>query len=309
MRLILFILSKQRGVTVLDVHKLALLREVALHGSVTGAARSLQMSASNISQRLSRLEQETGVQLLETVGRGVILTDAAWRLVGQTEDILAALEEAEADLSASRDALSGRVRLVGFHSFALRMLAEVAAHLREIAPALNLEFRQLDPDDAIDEVLARRADVAVADEYPGIPLPPTMGLVRTDLGREPIRAFLPTPDADPAQVHWAMEPRHTDSFRWSVATCRKAGFEPRVRFESPDPSVHRQLVERGVAAAFLPSTIGQGIPDALIHPGASMYRTVLTVVRRGTHRSPAIEACRQAIAHSFTALQAQAGWG
>ena len=75
----------------LDVHKLALLREVALHGSVTAAARSLQMSTSNISQRLSRLEQETGVRLLETVGRGVILTDAAWQLVAQTEDILAAL--------------------------------------------------------------------------------------------------------------------------------------------------------------------------------------------------------------------------
>lgn len=299
------------GVRMLDVHKLALLREVALHGSVTAAARSLQMSTSNISQRLSRLEQETGVRLLETVGRGVILTDAAWQLVAQTEDILAALEQAEADLSASRDALAGRVRLVGFHSFALRMLAEVAAHLRELAPALNLEFRQLDPEEAIDEVLARRADIAVADEYPGVPLPPTLGLVRTDLGREPIRAFLPSEDADPGQVHWAMEPRNSDSFRWSVATCRKAGFEPRVRFESPDPTVHRQLVERGVAAAFLPSTIGQGLPDSLTHVAGLpevMYRKVLTVVRRGTDRSPAIEACRQAIAFSFAALQDRAGW-
>src|SRR5690625_868315 len=247
----------------LDVHKLALLREVALHGSVTAAARWMQMSTSTISRRLSRLQQETGVRLLETAGRGVSLTDAALRLVAQTEDILAALEQAEADLSASRDALAGRVRLVGFHSFALRMLAGVAARLREIAPALNLEFRQLDPEEAIDEVLARRADIAVADEYPGIPLPPTLGLVRTELGREPIRAFLPAAEAEPDQVHWAMEPRHTDSFRWSVATCRKAGFEPRVRFESPDPSVHRQLLERGAAAAFLPSTIAEGVSESL----------------------------------------------
>lgn len=295
----------------LDVHKLALLREVSLHGSVTGAARSLQMSTSNVSQRLSRLESETGVRLLETVGRGVILTDAAWRLVSHTEDILATLEHAEADLSASRDALSGRVRLVGFHSFAQRMLAQVAAHLQELAPALNLEFRQLDPEMAIDEVLARRADIAVADEYPGIPLPPTMGLVRTDLGLEPIRAFLPFPDADPAHVHWAMEPRHTDSFRWSVSKCRKAGFEPRVRYESPDPAVHRQLVEHGVAAAFLPSTIGEGIsPEFSAVPGLPdvMHRRVLTVVRRGTDRSPAIEACRQAIALSFSSVQGHTGF-
>lgn len=295
----------------LDVHKLALLREVGLHGSVTAAAKSLRMSTSNASQRLSRLEQETGVKLLETLGRGVILTDAAWRLVAQTEDILAALEQAEADLSASRDALSGRVRLVGFHSFALRMLAEVAARLRELAPALNLEFRQLDPEEAIDEVLARRADIAVADEYPGIPLPPTLGLVRSELGREPIRAFLPSADSDPAHVHWAMEPRHTDSFRWSVATCRKAGFEPRVRFESPDPSVHRQLLERGAAAAFLPSTIAEGVSESLSPvPGLPevMHRRVLTVVRRGTDRSPAIEACQQAIAHSFAAMLKQTDW-
>jgi len=290
----------------LDVHKLALLREVSLHGSVTGAAKSLQMSASNVSQRLSRLEQETGVQLLETVGRGVILTDAAWRLVAQTEDILAALEQAEADLSASRDALAGRVRLVGYHSFAQRMLAEVAAHLKLLAPVLNLEFRQLDPEDAVDEVLARRADIAIVDEYPAIPLPPTMGLQRTNLGRERIRAFLPSPEAEPEHVHWAMEPRQTDSFRWSMATCRRAGFEPRVRYESPDPYVHRQLLERGVAAAFLPGALAEDLPPtATPVPGLPevMYREVLTVARRGTDRSPAIEACRLAIAHSFAALE------
>lgn len=283
----------------LDTGKLVLLREVALHGSLTAAARSLRVTPSNISQRLSRLERECGTALLETEGRGVRLTAAAERLVAHTEQILATLEAAEAELVDARSALTGTVRLVAFHTFAIGLLASVTEHLRTIAPGLGLEFVQLDPEAAIDRLLARRADIAVADEYPGHPLPPTPGLLPSALGREPIRAYLPADCDDPATAAWAMEPRDSDSYRWSRGVCREAGFEPRVRFESPDPYVHRRLLEQGVAAAFLPASATDGLPDtvreALGFP-SGMHRRLVTLIRRGTDRSPAIAACRDAIA-------------
>jgi DNA-binding transcriptional LysR family regulator len=282
----------------LDVHKLVLLREVALRGSLTAAARSLQVSPSNISQRLSRLEADCGITLLEPEGRGVRLTTAAQQLVAHTEQVLEILERAESELKDVRDSLTGTIRLVAFHTFAIGLLGAVTRHLQAIAPALTIEFTQLDPEAAISELLARRADIAVADEYPGYPLVPSPGLLRSDLGFETIHAYAPRDFLDPQFVSWAMEPRDSDSFRWSLGVCRAAGFEPRVQFESPDPYVHRALLEQGVAGAFLPATAARDLDPkvtTLTHFEAPLHRALVSLVRRGTDRSPAIIACSTAI--------------
>jgi DNA-binding transcriptional LysR family regulator len=288
---------------VLDVRKLTLLREIAVHAGISSAARALGVSPSSISQQITRLEEDAGVPLLKPAGRGVQLTPEAIRLVAHTEAVIAILEQAEAEVAASKAEISGVVHLVAFHTFAIEMLGSVTRHLRRMAPSLSLAFTECDPDDAIAELSARRADIAVADEYPGIPLPPTKGLDRTEVGREPIIGYAPRPTTDLEALHWAMEPRHSDSFRWARNVCRSAGFEPHVQFESPDPFVHRRLVEEGLAAALLPASVARDLPapavplTELLPPG--LHRTLVTLVRRGTERSAAIEACRAAIKLTF----------
>lgn len=282
----------------LDIKKLRLLREIALQGSVTAAARSLHVTVSSVSQQISRFEEERGIALLESEGRGVRLTPAAHMLVARTEAILAALEEAEAELEQNRSTHRGTVHLVAFHTFATGLLGEVVHHLARIAPSLTLRFTQLDPDAAITELCARRADIVVADEYPGLPLPPTRGIVRTELGPDPLRAYLPRAGAEPHSVPWAMEPQTSDATRWALGMCHSAGFEPQVLFESPDPYVHAQLVGQGVAAAFLPVRVARQIrlqaPECSRF-GDGLSRSLVALVRRGTERAPGVVACRTAL--------------
>ena len=64
-----------------NLHRLRILREVAARGSIVGAAEALYMSPSGVSQQMATLERESGVDLLERVGRGVRLTPAGERLV------------------------------------------------------------------------------------------------------------------------------------------------------------------------------------------------------------------------------------
>ena len=283
----------------IDVRKLAMLREVALRGGITGAARSLGVSASGVSQQITRLETQYGVTLLEAEGRGVRLTRAAERLVGQAERVLALLEEAEGELIASKGVVEGVVQLGAFHTFATGFLAATTRHLERIAPGLTVRFTQIDSDEALEQVLARRVDIVVADEYPGYPISPVPGLVRSELGQEPILAYPPGgAAADPRTVAWAMEPGGTDAHRCARAACRSAGFEPKVQFESPDPYVHRRLVEQGIAAALLPVTVADGLrPWDSSEAGLPerLFRTLLTFVRRGSERAPAVRACRTAI--------------
>ena len=283
----------------LDVGKLTLLREVATHGGITSAAEALEMSPSNVSQQLRRLERAYGVALLEPRGRGISLTPAAERLVRRTEDVLEILEAAETELVSSRDIATRTVRLVGFHTFAVGLLGSMVTRLAALAPELSLEFTQLEPEASIDAVLTRRADVAVIDEYEGFPLEPAPGIVRIVLGEEPVRAYLPAGAMSAADADWAMEPETSDSAKWTRSVCRTAGFEPRARYVSPDPYVHRRLLEQGIAAAFLPATVAADLPaDVRVADElpAILHRTHTLIMRRGAHRSAANEACRVAIA-------------
>ncbi|MEA1649005.1 LysR family transcriptional regulator [Nitrospirillum sp. BR 11164] len=60
----------------LNLHHLRLFRAVASEGTVTGAARQLNLSPSALSTQLRTLEDSLGHDLFERRGRGLILTEA-----------------------------------------------------------------------------------------------------------------------------------------------------------------------------------------------------------------------------------------
>ena len=151
----------------LDVHRLVLLREVHLRGSMTAAARSLSYTHSAVSQQLALLEKEAGVPLLERVGRGVQLTPAAEELVHHTNGILAILERAEADLAASATQVRGTLRLAAFTTISRYAVPQVLTALGRRHPALDVRFAQVEPEEGLLMLSSRRVDVVVADSYPG----------------------------------------------------------------------------------------------------------------------------------------------
>ena len=106
----------------IDLPALASLRVVASHGSVVAAADALGFTPSAVSQQVKRLERQTGVPLLERVGRGVMLTRHGRHLVEEGSRLLtrspivhvdgplsvrAAFTVAEARQLAERAGLSG----------------------------------------------------------------------------------------------------------------------------------------------------------------------------------------------------------
>src|SRR5690348_12614035 len=100
----------------LSVTRLRVIDAVARHGSVTAAARELHYSQPSVSHHLSRLEAETGAQLVQRVGRGIRLTQAGQLLAAHAAEIIGRIEVADAELSAHVGLTAGRVRLAGFSS-------------------------------------------------------------------------------------------------------------------------------------------------------------------------------------------------
>ncbi|WP_028660134.1 LysR family transcriptional regulator [Nocardioides insulae] len=291
----------------LDIRRLRLLRELSVRGTLAEVAEALHQSPSSVSQQLTQLEREVGVPLLRKVGRRVQLTAAAHVLVEHTGVILARLEQAESEVLALGDATAGTVRMAVFQSAALAFMPQTLAALTRDHPNLHVTMTQRAPEQALHGVSLREFDLVVAEEYPGHAAPWYDGLDRIPLTTDALALAVPpegepwdsiTSVADAAGVPWVMEPPGAESRHWAEQVCRQAGFEPEVRYETDDLQAHVALIEEGNAVAVLPGLMTvRHRPDVrmLALPGTPR-RTVFTATRTAITDTPAVAACRAALA-------------
>ena len=297
----------------LDLHRLSLLREVHRRGTLHAVARALSYSPSTISQQLSLLEREAGVALLERTGRRVQLTPQAELLVAGASQLLDDMERLEASLLPSTQEVTGTVRLAVFQSAALGIVPQALSLLAVEHPGVRLEITQREPESALDEVWAREFDLVIAEEYPAHSAPRRRELDRVPLGRDALRLGVPAASSsapagrgirslvEAAEHAWVMEPRGTASRHWAEQTCRLAGFEPDVRFETADLQAHIRLVEAGHAVALLPDLVWVGREPSveLRTLDGDPHRTLFTSTRTAAAARPAIVAVRELLARAL----------
>lgn len=288
----------------LDVRRLRLLRELAVHGTLARVAEVIHQSPSSVSQQLSLLEREVGVELLTKSGRRVELTPAAELLAEHAATILGLLEQAEAEVKALGDDVAGTVHVAAFQSAALAFMPQLLTRLASAHPRLKVSMSQRVPEEALLEARSSEFDLVIAEQYPHAPAP-----LHAELDRKPLtsdRLRLAVPPAwdhvgalrDAAHLPWVMEPRGSASRTWAEAMCRQAGFEPDVRFETDDLEAHIALVETANAVVILPGLMAvRREPEVrwVDLPGRPR-REVFTSTRAAIAAAPQIVACREALA-------------
>jgi len=109
-------------------------------GSFGKAARSLEMSSSNATERMARLEQALGVRLLARSTRAVASTEAGARYYQVCRRVLSELDEVEASLTGSHEALAGRVRVSTNVSVARSILIPKLPQWFEQHPGIHVEM-------------------------------------------------------------------------------------------------------------------------------------------------------------------------
>jgi DNA-binding transcriptional LysR family regulator len=285
----------------LDVRRLRLLREVALRGSVTGAADALSYTPSAISQQLAVLERECGVALVEREGRGIRLTEPAYGLVSRTERILEELEHARADLEQWAADETGTIRIAAFPTAARALLPGALVALRDTHPGLEPALVEAEPEASLAAVGLGTVDVAVAHEYDLFPERDTHPLHRTELLTDPL--FLvsdgtgePVRLADYADRRWILPPPDTACGRLVERACGLAGFEPRPLATSYDFAVACALAAAGHGVALVPQ-LGL-VPGVAASPVSDVpvRRRIFAAVRAGAERRPAVAALLSALA-------------
>ena len=123
-------------------------------GSFTGAAQHLNTTTAYCSRAVSDLEAHLRTRLLNRTTRRIALTEAGERYLQRCEQILAYVEQAEAEAGDAHARPSGRLKVHAMSSFGLHY----------VVPAVG-RYQQRYPDVQIELTLAQRVPDLLDEGY------------------------------------------------------------------------------------------------------------------------------------------------
>lgn len=147
-----------------DLNAALVLVRVVQAGSFRAAAQALGMPKTTVSRKVTELEAQLGVQLLQRTTRRLSLTDAGLVFAEEAEAAITRLEAAQEAVSELQREPRGRLRVTTAVTIGELFLAPVLAEFLEAFPAVEV---QLQLSDRTVDLVAERFDVAIrAGELP-----------------------------------------------------------------------------------------------------------------------------------------------
>lgn len=137
--------------------EMATFMAVAHAGSLSAAARELNLTPSAVSRIVSRIEDRLGVRLVVRTTRSMRLTAEGESYVRAACRILADLDEAE-EAIADRARPSGHIRVSVATAHGRLIIVPLLAEFAERYPDITVE---MDLSDEVSDILGGRADIAV----------------------------------------------------------------------------------------------------------------------------------------------------
>lgn len=286
-----------------DLAALRSLEAVDRFGSVVAAADELGFTPSAVSQQIKRLERQSGVELLERVGRGVIVSGPGRILVAEGARITAQLERLESDLHAHAGEVVGDLNLVGFSTAMRGLIGPAVANLMAEHPGLRIRLGEVEPWDAIEQVATGQADVALVHRWGDVVLSVPAHLERQVVHRDEAEVILRTdhrlaerPYLRPQDLideRWIATPHGTICREWLERMYAGTGSLPAIEHTAMEFASHLELVASGLGIALIPR-LGRA---ALPHGTAAVpvrdpvpRRESLALWRNSQGKSPAVRA-------------------
>jgi DNA-binding transcriptional LysR family regulator len=270
-------LTSRRGARTMECMELRHMRTivaVARHRSFTKAAAELFLAQSAISQQVSRLEAEIGIQIFRRSSRSVELTEEGKVILDHAKRVLAEVDDLQGQMEALTGVMRGTVRIGGIYPFGPYDLYGVLADYRARYPGVAIHM----VEDAVDEVLAmlRSDDLdcafasvdpdAIRPEFSAALLWEEEFVVAAALDHEfadrPHVTFEELVDQD------LIAYRDNSALRRRFeATIGRRGLEPRNAFVCTEMSAVRSLASKGLGVAVMPRSIAeQDGPPVVLRP-------------------------------------------
>lgn len=234
-----------------QLKRMAVFAEVVAVGSLSAAARRLQMTPSAVSQHLRQLESALGLALLHRSTRKLTLTEAGERYIEGCRAMVAAARSADQALERHRDEPEGELRIaapIGMGGLLAQALAPLRQH-----PRLSLRLLL---DDALIDLIDERVDIALR-----VGSLPDSSLVARKLGR--MAAQMCAAPAYLAERGWPQQPQDLAAHDWLGGMPSASGEETlwlhNTAGEQVTVQVHRRAYASQVTALHALCVAGWGI--------------------------------------------------
>lgn len=241
----------------IDVHRIGILREVSRHGSLAGAARSLRLTPSAVSQHVAALERSVGTAVVDRSTRGVQLTAAGALLVEAADAVAGHLSEAERRLSQLVEGRAGRLAVATFSSGGRSLLPRA---LLPMTGRTDVDVRAIEaePAPAVEALRKGEADVALVYHFRS-PRPPQgwSDLTYIPLVDDHVRAVLPEQHPLAARKEVRIAELADEWWVHGSGECGEAmenaaGYEPKVACRGSDHFFIQAMVAAGIGVALIP---------------------------------------------------------
>jgi DNA-binding transcriptional LysR family regulator len=244
----------------MELEQLRTFVAIARLGSLSAASESVNLSQPAVSRQVQALERRLGAKLLERGARGVQLTEAGEAVGRGAADVLARLEELEAELALLKGGEGGTLRVGATVTVCLYLLPPLLRRFRERYPRqeiiiVNERSRQIP-----ELIRDRRIDVGIASSStppPGVRRVPWRELSLVLLRSEPEG---PQPES-PASLNSLEHSNVGSPFVLAAPgslrslteqVLAREGIEPRVVAEADSLEVVKRLVQDGFGRAIVP---------------------------------------------------------
>lgn len=304
----------------MDISKLGALRELSVRKTMAAVAEAMHVSPSAVSQQISILEEELGIDLVERRGRGVDLTIAGRKLVERANRIFEELESARADMAELKKVVAGDIRVAAFPSVAAALMPKTIQALHETHPRLEVLFEEMEPEEGMNALRSWQTDIALIDDLnvpPGLLDP---GIQVTPLIEDVFNVMISPSHhladkekvtwADLAGERWVIDTASSTYTRMLTDACQLSGYTPKIMARCKGFEVTSALIREGCAIAIFPGLRAQsdmqGARVCRLEP--EIRRRISIAFRKGEKKSPALQAfiqCLEQHAAEFRDTHAQ----
>lgn len=150
----------------MNLRHIEIFHAVYVNGSVSAAARALNVSQPSVSKTLRHAESLLGFPLFQRTSGRLVPTEDAHVLfseVGEIQDRVYALRAAGRNL---RKGAGGILRVSALPSLALNVLPSAVAHFLRTHQDVKFDLQTVHHDDLLRKLYERETDVAIAYEVP-----------------------------------------------------------------------------------------------------------------------------------------------
>ncbi|MFD1705365.1 LysR family transcriptional regulator [Siminovitchia sediminis] len=246
----------------MELQKLKYFIAVVDHGTVSEAAKALNMTQPPLSMLLKKFEEEIGIKLFRRKGKRLFLTNAGQFVYQQGKELLASSEAILKEAREVEREYHGSVMIGSATVANFTLIPEVIQRLNDQSINISTYVREGSTPNILEHLRYHKLDIGIVRNVYD-----REDLITTKLLTEPLMVALPPNHPLAGRKYVSLKELkdesfllHHSSFEYNVSEsiimeCKKRGFSPKVMYWGIETLPMLGMVNAGMGVAFPPKSI------------------------------------------------------